>query len=288
MPKISVGVSAYNRKDYLRESLNSLLNQTIDDYEIIVVDDGSTDGTGEMVQREFPSVRYIYKENGGDASAKNRAAEAAGGKYLVYLDSDDLFYPDSLERLLAPLEVSPVPACSYGMYVRIDEHGNELKTKLKLAHYPSGNILPDLVRHIIVCNCGFLFPLEDFHKNGPFDTAKKVGYDYEFALKMARDHYFYYIDEPVFKRRRHGTNLSAASYAKQTILRNVVETFCRDNANLKALSPRLVRERLAALNLAMAREARRENLGPEVVHAALREALDQRFSLKTLFRLWFW
>ena len=68
-PLITIGVSTYNRKDYLRESLQSLQRQTLQDFEIIVVDDGSTDDTREMVRTEFPEVRYIYQPNSGDAAA---------------------------------------------------------------------------------------------------------------------------------------------------------------------------------------------------------------------------
>ena len=106
-PLITVGVSTFNRKTYLRESLKSLENQTFRDFEIIVADDGSTDGTQEMIRMEFPEVRYFYQENQGDAAAKNKVADHARGRYLVFNDSDDLFLPDTLERLYAPLANDP-------------------------------------------------------------------------------------------------------------------------------------------------------------------------------------
>ena len=99
LPLISIGVSTYNRKDYLKLSLDSLLAQTYPNCEIIVVDDGSVDGTGEMVQACYPQVRYVYQTNAGDAAAKNHAAQLAQGEYIVFNDSDDLFLPDAVERL---------------------------------------------------------------------------------------------------------------------------------------------------------------------------------------------
>ena len=77
LPLITIGVSAYNRENFLPECLDSLLAQTYPNIEIIVVDDGSVDNTRQLVTEKYPQVRYIYKENGGDASAKNRAAREA-------------------------------------------------------------------------------------------------------------------------------------------------------------------------------------------------------------------
>lgn len=101
-PEITVGVSTFNRKDYLRESLESLQNQTFHDFEIIVVDDGSTDGTREMIRRDFPGIRYLYQENQGDAAAKNKVAAHARGRYLVFNDSDDPFFCGRVGKAVCP------------------------------------------------------------------------------------------------------------------------------------------------------------------------------------------
>ena len=103
LPLITIGVSAYNRENFLPESLDSLLAQSYPNIEIIVVDDGSVDNTKALVTEKYPQVRYIYKENGGDASAKNLAAKEAKGEFIVFNDSDDLFYPDAVESLYTAL-----------------------------------------------------------------------------------------------------------------------------------------------------------------------------------------
>ena len=99
LPLLTIGVSAYNRENFLPECLDSLLAQSYPNIEIIVVDDGSVDNTKALVTEKYPQVRYIYKENGGDASAKNLAAKEAKGEFIVFNDSDDLFYPDAVESL---------------------------------------------------------------------------------------------------------------------------------------------------------------------------------------------
>jgi len=98
--RFSIVIPTYNRKDLLRRCLAAATNQDYPDYEVIVVDDGSTDGTGEMVQREFPQVRYIRQEpNRGPAAARNRGIEAATGEIVAFTDDDCLVPPDFLACL---------------------------------------------------------------------------------------------------------------------------------------------------------------------------------------------
>ncbi len=100
-PRFSVVIPTYNRKALLRRCLEAALGQDYPDYEVIVVDDGSTDGTGEMVRREFPQVRYIRQEpNRGPAAARNRGIEAATGEIVAFTDDDCVVPRDWLTRLL--------------------------------------------------------------------------------------------------------------------------------------------------------------------------------------------
>ena len=259
LPLITIGVSAYNRKEYLRLSLDSLLNQTYPNCEIIVIDDGSTDGTDLMMASEYPLVRYVKQPNGGDASAKNHAARIAKGKYIVFNDSDDLFFPDTVERLFNALPADG-NGISYGTYQTIDANGNNLPTKRKIKKYPSGNIIKDLLTHIIVNNCGTLLSTDLFLEIGGFDTTLKVSYDYDFFLKLAIEHNFYAIQEPVFLRRRHGSNLSSANYEKSMILYNVFEQFLIKNPDIELRYKKTVTKRKADLQNKLYREAKHDKL----------------------------
>ena len=103
--RFSIVIPTYNRKDLLRRCLAAATNQDYPDYEVIVVDDGSTDGTGEMVQREFPQVRYIRQEpNRGPAAARNRGIEAATGEIIAFTDDDCEPPLDWLSELAAGFE----------------------------------------------------------------------------------------------------------------------------------------------------------------------------------------
>ena len=284
LPLISIGVSAYNRKDYLRLSLDSLLTQTYPNCEIIVVDDGSSDGTGEMMAAEYPQIRYIYQENAGDAAAKNHAAREAHGKYIVFNDSDDLFLPDTVERLYNALPENPGNACSYGTYQTIDAAGNSLPTKKKVTFYPSGMIVCDLLKHIVVNNCGTLIPRPLFLEAGGFDETLRVSYDYKFFLKIAGTTPFFAVQEPVFLRRRHGNNLSGATYAKLLIVLKVVEGFAAENPDSAEKYRTELHARYADLHNKLTRQARKEKLKKEALeHASA--AFHYRPGLKSFFRL---
>ncbi|MCS7063994.1 MAG: glycosyltransferase family 2 protein, partial [Methylacidiphilales bacterium] len=99
MPKFSVIIPTYNRAPLLKQTLDSVLNQSFLDYEIIIVDDGSTDDTWQYLQSLRVKVTYYRQDNKGPAAARNLGAQHASGDYLAFLDSDDLWHPDTLRHL---------------------------------------------------------------------------------------------------------------------------------------------------------------------------------------------
>ena len=286
LPLITIGVSTYNRREYLKLSLDSLLSQTYPACEIIVIDDGSTDGTTEMMQECYPQIKYVYQDNAGDSAAKNHAARLAKGEYIVFNDSDDLFLPDAVERLYNALPDNDRNACSYGGYITIDPAGNQLPTKHKVSEYPSGRITGSLLEHIVVCNCGTLMPLELIKSIGMFNTALKVSYDYALFLELSLLCDFYAVQEPVFLRRRHGNNMSSANYRKIHIVLEIIEDFAARHADIEITFTQELRKRRADLHNKLCREARKEKLTSEAkMHAV--KAFKLKPSLKSFFRMIF-
>src|SRR5687768_2011753 len=97
MPQVSVIIPAYNAGKHLAETVQSVLAQTYSGFEIIISDDGSTDNTSGIAQSfGDPKIRYSYQQNSGVSAARNNGAKAATGKYLAFLDADDLFHRDNL------------------------------------------------------------------------------------------------------------------------------------------------------------------------------------------------
>ena len=109
-PRVAIVVPTFNRRRLVLEAVESVLAQTLSDFELIVVDDGSTDGTGDEIAQRYadePRLRYVHKENGGTASARNRGLDEVRAPLTAFLDSDDLWAPEYLETQLAALEAHP-------------------------------------------------------------------------------------------------------------------------------------------------------------------------------------
>lgn len=282
-PLISIGVSTYNRKKLLAESLRSLQAQTYKNFEIIVIDDGSSDGTCDMMKNDFPEITYIYQENQGDAAAKNNAAAHARGEFIVFNDSDDLFMSDTLEKLYYAIKKHP-GACSYGNYITIDAAGNSMPTKAKMKKFPSGKIISALIDHIVVNNCGTLMPIGLFRQLGGYDVKLRCAYDYKFALNMALIADFYAVSSPVFFRRRHNSNISAASYAKLNVIMGVLEEFFANHPEIARKYPDKVKRRYADIHGKLAKLAGKESLSNPLVQTHLKAALHYHFSFKNFFR----
>ncbi|MBW7991965.1 MAG: glycosyltransferase [Planctomycetes bacterium] len=255
-PKVSICVPTYNRKDYLKETLESILAQTYKDYEIIVVDDGSTDGTEDMIKQLGVPITCHWQENGGDAAARNKLIELARGKYISFIDSDDLLFSDAIERLVKVMETEADDVVAYGSYVRIDQDGNVYgKCKRKLF---SGNITKHLFQTIIVHSCGSMFPRKILKDGVTFDTSLHVCSDYDLWLSLSMKYRFVALPKPTFKRRRHSDNLSTVSFENCLTEFKVLERFYYDKDGNKVIPPKIALKVLSKGGLKTGRCAFRE------------------------------
>ena len=126
-PRVSVVIPTYNRANFIGPAIRSALDQSYQDFEIVVVDDGSTDNTADVV-RPFASDKMVYsaQPNGGRSTARNHALALARGEYIAFLDSDDEFLPGRLERQVAILDAHQDFGMVYGSAIVVDEKGTEL------------------------------------------------------------------------------------------------------------------------------------------------------------------
>lgn len=220
---VSICIPTYNRKEYLRETLDSILAQTYKDYEIVIVDDGSTDGTDEMIKDLGFPVTYYWQPNSGDAAARNKLIELARGRYISFIDSDDLLLPDAIERMVQIMEAETEDVIVYGSYFRIDENGN-VYGRCKRRLY-SGTITKNLFKTILVHACGSMFPTKLLKDSPAFDSSLRICSDYDLWLRLSMNYKFIALGYPTFKRRRHPTNLSKACFENCLIEFQVVNRF---------------------------------------------------------------
>jgi glycosyltransferase involved in cell wall biosynthesis len=125
-PKVSIVIPTYNRADLIGRTLESAINQTFADYEIVVVDDGSTDDTEAVVRRVAPGARYVYQKNVGIPEVMNRCVEHARGEYIQWLGSDDLLLENALAESAAILDAHPSVGLVYGAAWMIDQDDKRL------------------------------------------------------------------------------------------------------------------------------------------------------------------
>lgn len=219
--KISAIIPAYNAAQYITEALDSVLAQTYPVYEIIVVDDGSTDGTAEIVKEiasSAPSVpprndvpiKYIYQENKGPAATRNRGIKEATGDYMAFLDADDLWLPEKIEK-----QVKLFDGSDYAMvYCDMSHEVNGRvinKSYLKERNYKyvsDGKVYKNLLRENFIFTPTVIMKKDIIDKIGYFDEGLKICEDYKMWLNVAKNYPVGFANEPLVTRRRMGGNIT--------------------------------------------------------------------------------
>lgn len=281
-PKVSICIPTYNRKDYLKETLDSVLAQTYKDYEIVIVDDGSTDGTADLIKNAgFKNLQYHWQENQGESAARNKLVELAKGDYLTFIDSDDLLFPYAVEGLVKTLETYDPDTIAYSSYIGIDETGAEVKRKKR--RLPSGTITVELFEHIDVHSCGTLCTKKILQEAGGFDASLPVCSPYVVWLKLSLKYKFVALERPTFKRRRHSGNLSERSFANQKIEFDVLEDFYYNSGGKEVIQRRRAMRRLSKEGYRAGRCALRERL-PSIACQMLSQSFYRYPNFKSL--LW--
>jgi len=192
--KVSVVIPTYNRYELLKRALRSVSSQTLPPDEIVVVDDGSTDNT-RKIQEEFPNIRYIYQENGGVASARNRGIEVARYELIAFLDDDDVWDERKLEIQLPYHDDYAVTFCDE-CWIRNEK---EIRVPKKYAKFDVVDFT-QILSHTIIAPSSLMVHREVFEHVGVFDTSLKVCEDYDLFLRMAREYPLKFIDEKLIRK----------------------------------------------------------------------------------------
>jgi len=221
MPKVSVNIPCYNSAPFIKATLESVLNQTYKDFEIIVIDDGSTDDTEKIVKSiKDPRIKYLYKVNEGLSKARNRAIDFSIGEYIAFLDHDDLWLPDKLEKQIKLFEDNKGLGLVFSDTYVLKNNKKENATYFKRCKPKKGYIFEELLfgRSNFIPLLTVMMRKNIFKEIGQFKEEYVIGEEYELFLRAAEKYEFDYVNKPLATYRIHSGNTSNKKdiFAKET------------------------------------------------------------------------
>ena len=211
---VTAAIPTYNRARFLRDAIESVLAQTFEDYEVVVVDDGSTDDTPHVVERYGDRVHYVRQENAGRSAARNRCIEEARGRYVSFLDSDDRWLPNKLALHVDVLDRDERVGMVHGHVDVIGERGEPLPELTAFHHRlwsaaHRGGVT--YARYALECRCfssATTFRRDVFDHVGPYDASLALD-DYELYLRVARTYDIVFLEHSVAEYRWHAENMDS-------------------------------------------------------------------------------
>ena len=232
-PTISVLLSCYNSGSWLEDAINSVLNQTIEDFEFIIVNDGSTDNSSKIISRFAKGdarIVVIKKDNTGLADSLNVGIQKARGEWIARIDADDICEPERLELQLDMARVNTDLVFIGSGQVEIDENGNELKTYL----YPSKNNL--LVKNLYASrkfppHSSAFYSTKIVRSIGGYRGRIKRSQDWDLWLRLSEVGQIGCIRKPLVRIRRHAKQISAKNGCDQLLYStmSIISCYLRKN-----------------------------------------------------------
>ena len=211
-PQVSVIIPVYNGDRYIVQAVESALGQTFTNLEIIVVDDGSTDNTHQVLQPYLDRIRYIYQENQGAAIARNHACQLAKGEFLAFLDADDYFLPSKLEKQVGCFDADPSLDMVQTGWLMVDGTGREISAVKPWQQAPKLD-LESFILYKCVRPSAMLLRRKWWEYLGGFDSGLPPTEDLDFALRLAlKGCKAIWLEEILTCYRQHDTNLMSSGF----------------------------------------------------------------------------
>ena len=225
MPDVSVVIPSYNAMKYLPETLESVLQQTYTNYEVIVVNDGSTDDIEAWFESSVvdPRVRLFSQDNKGLSGARNSGIAQAKGEFIAFLDADDLWHPSKLEKQVQSFKKHPEIGLVYTWLLYVDESANP--TGKVVRHSCQGNVWKQLTAfNFVGCGSVAMVRKSCFETSGNFDiNLDSYVEDWDMWLRIARDFNFAVVREPLVYNRKYSGSLSTHWKKMESSFPKVIE-----------------------------------------------------------------
>jgi glycosyltransferase involved in cell wall biosynthesis len=252
MPRVSVIVPAHNAEQTIVETICSVQAQTFSDFELIVIDDGSTDRTLERLEAAGDSrLRIFSYENAGAPSARNRGIARATGEYLAFLDADDLWTPDKLQHQVAALQARTAAGVAYSWTRFVDQNGRDLYEQRPL--FFEGDVYRELLVTNFTCSgSNVLVRRQAIEATGGFDVSLKVSQDWEFGVRLAARWPFVMVSRHQILYRQWPGSMWSISAAQDLWEENGIRTIERVFESVPADLQPLKKRRLANFYLHLA------------------------------------
>tara|TARA_B100001750_G_scaffold230950_1_gene227883 strand:+ start:285 stop:1139 length:855 start_codon:yes stop_codon:yes gene_type:complete len=195
---ISVIIPVFNRVKLIARCINSVINQTYPVNEIIVVDDGSNDGTYDLIRKNFPQVISIYQENKGVSNARNVGIQSAKSKWIAFLDSDDEWLPNKIEKQISLIKKNPLYKVCHSdeIWIRNDVRVNPMKKHRKYG----GDIYKKCLPLCVISPSSIIIHKDIFNDVGFFDKNLPVCEDYDLWLRICSKYEVLYLDQKLVKK----------------------------------------------------------------------------------------
>ena len=279
-PPVSVVIATFNRAEYLPQTLDSVLGQTFQNFEAIVIDDGSTDDTLRALSPYENRIEYVYQENRGPSAARNVGVRYAKGDWIAIQDSDDLSLPNHLQTLYGYAKDHPNCGMVFanGSYLGGPEHNRDtIIARAKSRRLAAQGVrLEDLFDKSIVRLQAALISKRCYDEIGGHDESLRISMDLDLAFRLFSRYPMAYLDEVVFSYRKHSGNISGNQELRLVENIRVIEKLLQSNQQAKAtLGAKRVASRLAYRYYRLAKGRWKQNENDKA-----REALGQAIQLR--------